>query len=250
MRLHPLVAMAIGFALGVVFISGVFWMYGSRPLPPVAVMPAPTAAEIPEVVHAAAPDTLPPPPETSSDPAPPALPASAVPPLPEPARSVPPLKAAALTPDQTALSHRNLILPVVGVRRENVLDTFHEARPAGKQHEADDIIAPRGTPVVAVDEGNVVKLFDSKAGGLTVYQFDDTQTYCYYYAHLDHYAPGLKEGVLLRRGDPIGYVGSTGDASPKAPHLHFSIFKLGPEKHWWQGKALDPYPMLMQAAAK
>jgi murein DD-endopeptidase MepM/ murein hydrolase activator NlpD len=76
-----------------------------------------------------------------------------------------------------------------------------------------------------------------------VYQFDDTRTWCYYYAHLDHYAPGLKEGMLLRKGDVLGYVGSTGDASPDAPHLHFAVFQLGPEKHWWQGTAVDPLPL-------
>src|SRR5207248_9923842 len=89
-----------------------------------------------------------------------------------------------------------------------------------------DTPAAKGTPVKAVAEGNVVKLCTSKQGGLTVYQFDDTQTFCYYYAHLDHYAPGLKEGTLLRKGDVLGYVGSTGDASPSAPHLHLAVFRL------------------------
>ena len=105
-------------------------------------------------------------------------------------------------------------------------------------------MAPRGTPVLAVAEGNVVKLFNSKRGGLTVYQFDNSATWCYYYAHLDRYAPSLKEGTLLRKGDVLGYVGSTGDASPNAPHLHFAVFQLGPEKHWWQGTAIDPLPLL------
>ena len=105
-------------------------------------------------------------------------------------------------------------------------------------------MAPRGTEVLAVAQGNVVKLFTSKPGGLTVYQFDDSRSWCYYYAHLDHYAPGLKEGMLLRKGDVLGYVGSTGDASPDAPHLHFAVFELGPEKHWWQGTAVDPLPLL------
>jgi murein DD-endopeptidase MepM/ murein hydrolase activator NlpD len=98
--------------------------------------------------------------------------------------------------------------------------------------------------VLAADEGNVAKLFLSKPGGLTVYQFDGSQTYCYYYAHLDHYAPGLKEGTLLRKGEVLGYVGSSGDASAGAPHLHFTIFKLGPDRHWWQGTAIDPYEFL------
>jgi murein DD-endopeptidase MepM/ murein hydrolase activator NlpD len=93
---------------------------------------------------------------------------------------------------------------------------------------------------MAVAQGNVVKLFTSKQGGLTVYQFDDPQTMCYYYAHLDRYAPELKEGTLLRKGDVLGYVGSTGDASSEAPHLHFAVFRLGPEKQWWKGTPVDP----------
>jgi murein DD-endopeptidase MepM/ murein hydrolase activator NlpD len=142
------------------------------------------------------------------------------------------------------LMQRRLMIPVQGVRAEDLRDNFNEMR-GGHRHEALDIMAARGTPVLAADEGNVVKLFLSKPGGLTVYQFDDSQTYCYYYAHLDRYAPGLKEGALLRKGDVLGYVGSTGDASPEAPHLHFAIFKLGPERHWWEGTPIDPYGFLV-----
>jgi peptidoglycan LD-endopeptidase LytH len=91
----------------------------------------------------------------------------------------------------------------------------------------------------------IVKLFNSKGGGgISIYQFDPTGTYCYYYAHLDRYADGLKEGQHVRRGDVIGYVGSTGNASPTAPHLHFSIFRLGPERQWWKGEPINPYPAL------
>ena len=138
---------------------------------------------------------------------------------------------------------RPLMIPVPGVAPGQLRDSFDHIRVGGR-HEAIDIYAPRGTPVIAVDDGKVVKLFNSKPGGLTVYQFDDTQTWCFYYAHLDHYAQGLKEGTLLRKGDILGYVGSSGNASANAPHLHFTIFKLGPEKHWSQGMAIDPYPLL------
>jgi murein DD-endopeptidase MepM/ murein hydrolase activator NlpD len=134
-------------------------------------------------------------------------------------------------------------MPIVGVDPQKLADTFQEAR-GGHPHEALDIPAPRGTPVRAVAEGNVAKLFNSKDGGLTVYQFDDTQQYNFYYAHLDSYAPGLKEGMLLRKGDTIGYVGTTGDAPQNSPHLHFAVFRLGPEKQWWKGEAVDPLPML------
>ena len=90
------------------------------------------------------------------------------------------------------------------------------------------------------------KLFTSDLGGGTIYQFDPNETYCYYYAHLDHYAPGLKEGDQVARGQVIAYVGSTGDASPDAPHLHFEITKLPPDKHWWQGEPINPYPVLRE----
>jgi murein DD-endopeptidase MepM/ murein hydrolase activator NlpD len=129
------------------------------------------------------------------------------------------------------------------VTAKDLTDSFNQAR-AGHKHEALDIPAPRGTPVMGAAEGNIVKLFTSKQGGITVYQFDDSRTYCYYYAHLDRYASGLREGTLLRRGEVLGYVGTTGDASPDAPHLHFAVFKLGPEKKWWEGTAVDPLPLL------
>jgi murein DD-endopeptidase MepM/ murein hydrolase activator NlpD len=141
---------------------------------------------------------------------------------------------------------RGLLIPVSGLSPSKLVDNFNEMHN-GHRHEALDIMAARGTPVVAVDEGNVVKLFNSKQGGLTVYQFDDTRTWCFYYAHLDRYALGLKEGMLLRKRDILGYVGSSGNASTDAPHLHFTIFKLGPEKHWWQGTPINPYPLLTES---
>jgi murein DD-endopeptidase MepM/ murein hydrolase activator NlpD len=137
---------------------------------------------------------------------------------------------------------REIIIPVEGVRPEQLSDTFNERRGGTRPHEALDIMAPRGTPVRAAADGRIVKLFESKPGGLTIYQFDPTETVAYYYAHLDRYAGGLKEGQSVRQGDVIGYVGSTGNASPDAPHLHFTMFRLGPEKHWWQGTAIDPFP--------
>lgn len=137
-----------------------------------------------------------------------------------------------------------LLIPVAGVIASQLDDTFNDARGSERRHEALDIMAARGTPVLAARDGKVVKLFNSKPGGLTIYQFDPTGTYAYYYAHLDRYAPRLAEGRQLRRGDVIGYVGSTGNASPDAPHLHFAILVLGPEKQWWKGTAIDPYPLL------
>ncbi|MDB6163069.1 MAG: family peptidase [Xanthomonadaceae bacterium] len=138
-----------------------------------------------------------------------------------------------------------LLLPVAGIAASQLTDTYADARGGGERtHEALDIMAARGTPVLAASDGKVAKLFTSALGGLTIYEFDPTGTYAYYYAHLDHYAPGLADGQPLKRGDVIGYVGSTGDASPDAPHLHFAIFALGPEKQWWKGTPINPYPLL------
>jgi len=134
------------------------------------------------------------------------------------------------------------MMPVAGVDVTKLADTFNDARD-GRKHEALDIPSARGTPVMAVAEGNVVKLFQSREGGTTVYQFDDSRTWCYYYAHLDRYAPGLQEGTLLRQGEVFAYVGTTGNAPPNAPHLHFAVFRLGPEKQWWKGEAIDPLPL-------
>ena len=137
-----------------------------------------------------------------------------------------------------------LLLPVQGVRAEQLVDTYADARGEGRVHDAIDIMAPRGTPVLAASDGSVARLFNGKAGGLTIYEFDPTSTWVYYYAHLDRYADGLAEGQALRRGETIGYVGSSGNASPDAPHLHFEVSRLGPEKHWWQATPVNPYPLL------
>jgi len=162
-------------------------------------------------------------------------------------RGTPPPRVATAVPDPVVLDGKErkdrLSMPLSGIDPIRLTSTFSQGR-AGHPHEALDIMAPRGTPVMAVVEGNVAKLFTSKEGGLTVYQFDDPGVWCYYYAHLDHYVSGLKEGMLLRRGQVLGYVGSTGNASPDAPHLHFAIFRLGPEKEWWKGTAVDPLPIL------
>ena len=137
-----------------------------------------------------------------------------------------------------------LLIPVAGIQASQLTDTFTDARSGGRVHDAIDIMAPRGTQVIAADEGKVAKLFYSKQGGLTVYAFDPTEKFAYYYAHLDSYAPGLVEGKPLHRGDPIGLVGFSGNASQTSPHLHFAIFVLGADKHWWQGTAINPYPLL------
>jgi len=218
----PLAGLA-GFALGAATVLLIVWLYGKSEAPRMGAPPyaAPPAAQAPSV---------PPPTPSQAAPAPPAV----TPPVLTPPAAAPPAD----------LAQRDLLLPVQGIRREELRDTFNEARSQGRVHEAIDIIAPRNTPVLAVEAGRIVKFFSSNLGGLTIYQFDPTETYCYYYAHLESYAPGLKEGASVARGQVIGYVGSTGNAGPNNPHLHFAIFRLTPEKHWWQGQAINPYPIL------
>lgn len=134
--------------------------------------------------------------------------------------------------------------PIAGLATRDLHDMFDQTRGQSR-HEAIDIMEPRGTPVHAVVDGSIAKLFLSKPGGNTVYLFDEAREFCYYYAHLDHYAPELHEGMHVSRGQIIAFVGSTGNASPDAPHLHFTIFQLGPEKRWWKGTAINPYPVLL-----
>lgn len=143
----------------------------------------------------------------------------------------------------------DLYLPVDGLTPADIRDTFAEVH-SGHPHEAIDIPRPAGTPVHAVVTGRIQKLFLSKPGGNTIYQFDDAAVFCYYYAHLERYAAGLHEGQRVERGTVIGYVGSTGNADPKAPHLHFAVFELGPEKQWWKGAVINPFPALLAAAKR
>ena len=142
--------------------------------------------------------------------------------------------------DITELRNRELLIPVAGVRSIDLRDSFEERRGT-RRHEALDILAPRGTPVLAVQDGVVKKLFDSVPGGLTLYEFDPTESYRYSYAHLDSFAEGIVEGALLKRGDRVGSVGTSGNAPKDTPHLHFTIARLGPEKKWWEGTAINPY---------
>lgn len=134
-------------------------------------------------------------------------------------------------------------MPIANLRASELRDSFSESR-GGHRHEAIDIPEPRGTPVIAVDDGFVRKIFESVPGGHTVYEFNADETLCYYYAHLEGYAGGLKEGQKLRRGDVIGFVGTSGNAPPNAPHLHFAVSRLGADRHWWEGTPIDPYPLL------
>lgn len=138
------------------------------------------------------------------------------------------------------------VMPVAGIRKDQLTDTFTDARGGGTRvHDAIDIMAPRGTPVVAAVGGTVEKLFTSKAGGLTIYVRSPDRRTITYYAHLDGYAPGLAEGQQVSAGQQIGTVGVTGNADPTAPHLHFAILQTTPDAGWWEpAYAVNPYPIL------
>jgi len=203
---------------------------GAQPAPPASVAPAPADAGTP--AGTAAPTEM--------------------------MRAIPSTPAASASHDQVSvrdtgnaqgaqlLAQHALQLPVAGVQPTSLSDGFAQGR-GKRKHEAIDILAPAGTPVVAADDGRIAKLFTSKPGGLTIYQFDPQQQLAYYYAHLQGYAAGVKEGMAVHRGELIGYVGSTGNADPGTPHLHFAVFRLGTPPKWWQGEAVNPYPALTRA---
>lgn len=150
--------------------------------------------------------------------------------------------------DIATLRARDLMVPVQGVPRSRLIGSFREAR-GSRVHEALDIAAPRGTPVLAADNGTVLKLFTSRGGGLTIYIADPSKRFIYYYAHLDAYARGLAAGQSVVKGQQIGTVGTTGNAPANTPHLHFAILRNDDMTKWWQGTPLDPFPILRAGSA-
>jgi murein DD-endopeptidase MepM/ murein hydrolase activator NlpD len=145
---------------------------------------------------------------------------------------------------QVQVAPSGLALPVVGVKPDQLVDTFDAARSAGRRHDAIDIMAAEGTPVIAAADGTIEKLFNSARGGLTIYERSPDQKWTYYYAHLSAYAPGLAEGQQVKRGPFIARFGHTGDASPAGPHLHVAINAMAPGERWWDGTPINPYPLL------
>ncbi|MER3428615.1 MAG: endopeptidase [Pyrinomonas sp.] len=141
-------------------------------------------------------------------------------------------------------SEARLLIPVAGVMANELQDTFNDARAEGRVHNAIDIMAPRGTPVLAATDGTILKLFWSERGGNTIYQLGTDGRTVYYYAHLDRYADGLTEGGTVRRGATIGYVGDTGNAGSGNYHLHFAIYIVDDPKRYWDGQPINPYPLL------
>lgn len=231
-RRRTLLVIGLSFALGALSAIGLTWRLSESEPPRVTTMTA-TEAEIAALeAELAAHDELPAPAtERQFTAAPPARPTATA-------------GSASGDADVALLRQRNLTLPVEGIDDDDLVNTFTDPRGQQRRHEAIDIMAARGTPVVSVEDGRVAKLFDSQQGGLSIYVFDPSGTHCYYYAHLDRYADGLKEGQAVRRGQVIGAVGSTGNAAENAPHLHFAIFRLGPDRQWWKGTPINPYLVL------
>ena len=154
------------------------------------------------------------------------------------------------TPARIGTGDGDIVIPVAGVQPQQLADTWGDSRGGGtRSHDAIDIMAPHGTPVVAAAPGRIEKLFDSKDGGRTIYIRSPDQRTVYYYAHLDGYRNGLAEGQVVDTGDAIGTVGSTGNASPDAPHLHFEVKRMTAEQPWYEGQAINPYPLLAGKAA-
>jgi peptidoglycan LD-endopeptidase LytH len=151
--------------------------------------------------------------------------------------------------DEAVLQAKSLMVPVAGVQPTRLRNTYTAPRGA-RQHEALDILAPRGTPVLAADDGIVLRLRTNQAGGITIYQLDAAERFVYYYAHLQGYRGGLKEGMRVRQGDVIGYVGTTGNAPANVPHLHFQLMRYAGEKRYSGGVPMNPLPYLVRAGVE
>jgi peptidoglycan LD-endopeptidase LytH len=148
----------------------------------------------------------------------------------------------------TLLGARGLLLPVAGVDPARVPDSFDEARDGGaRRHNAIDILAPRGTPVLAADDGVVLRVSTNRLGGKTIYATDPDRRLVYYYAHLDGYHPRLQAGMHIARGDTLGYVGTTGNAPANVPHLHFQVMLMSRDGRYWDGEPVNPYPVLVRS---
>jgi murein DD-endopeptidase MepM/ murein hydrolase activator NlpD len=143
-----------------------------------------------------------------------------------------------------SVSTSGLTIPVAGITAEKLIDTYSASRSEGRTHNAIDIMAPQGTPVVAATDGTVAKLHESNKGGISLYQFDSSGQFIYYYAHLMSYAAGITEGKQIKRGEVIGYVGDTGNATPGSYHLHFGISKANSPGRWYGGTPINPFPLL------
>jgi peptidoglycan LD-endopeptidase LytH len=150
--------------------------------------------------------------------------------------------SAAMATDTGYLRSRGLMVPVLGVTLDRLNDTFYERRGEERIHHAIDILAPRGTPVLAADDGTIMRVSSNTLGGLTIYAVDSRHRLVYYYAHLERYDVTAYKGKVVAKGDVIGYVGTTGNARGGPPHLHFQVMRYKDQRRWWDGEPIDPYP--------
>lgn len=171
--------------------------------------------------------------------------------LPEPPAESPPPAAPLAFSDEEYLRARSLMVPVEGVHPDKLPDTYRQDRDGGaRSHQALDILAKRGTPVLSADSGTVLRLQRSPLGGITIYATDNERRFVFYYAHLDRYAAGLHEGQTVVQGEVIGYVGTTGNAPKDTPHLHFQVMRFVDARQWWSGPPFDPRPYLIQVGVR
>ena len=145
---------------------------------------------------------------------------------------------------------RGPLIPVQGYAAGKLADSWGDARSEGRGHKGIDLMAAEGTPVVAVVPGRIEKLFESRLGGTTLYLRSADERWTYYYAHLAGYASGVREGLPVRAGQVLGYVGDTGDAGSGNHHLHFSVSRMRPGQRWWQGEDVNPYPLLAERGGR
>jgi murein DD-endopeptidase MepM/ murein hydrolase activator NlpD len=246
-RMRVLLVAAVVFAALGALVWSLSYRYWSQPVTPLRPPtgdaeriqePAPTIEATPTPAIEATP--------SPSSPAPASQPAPSQQPIASPTtNNVSPQAQGAAGDAQTTLAWMHLLIPVQGIAAGQLQDTFSDSRSEGRVHDAIDILAPRGTPVLASADGRIVRLFQSVKGGTTIYQLASADEHLvFYYAHLERYADGLVEGHLARRGEVIGYVGDTGNAGPGNTHLHFQIYRVAEPKHFWTGENINPYPLL------
>jgi murein DD-endopeptidase MepM/ murein hydrolase activator NlpD len=239
-RTRVLLIAAVLFGAVAALVWYLSYHYWSQPVTPLRLpsqdvehLPTPAASPPPNVNVSPTPT-----PEVSPTPAPAA----------SPTPGTSPQAQGLLSDPSSSLASMRLLIPVEGVAPTQLQDTFKDARSEGRVHDAIDIIAPRGTPVLAATDGRVVRLFNSAKGGITFYQLAAAdEHYVLYYAHLERYADGLTEGHVARRGETLAYVGDTGNATPGNTHLHFQIYRVADPRHFWTGENLNPYPLLRGA---
>jgi len=248
-NMNPRVRVLVIAAAALAVVGALVWFlsvrYWSEPVTPV---PLPPPGELHQPQRISTPGPTPPASDAPTPESPPASPAP-TPATTAPSPSWPPPEGwqPPATPTPAAnLPAGALVIPVAGVRAEQLSDTFTQSRSEGRAHNALDIMAPRGTPVLAAADGRVVKLFYSKRGGITLYQLGPDERTIYYYAHLERYADGIHEGQVLRRGETLGYVGDTGNSGAGNYHLHFAIWLVTDPKRYWDGENVNPYPLLVK----